>query len=278
MTHRLIAFILVCGWSALFALGVARGEDVQWRKSYAEARAEAAAKDKLLLLAFGSDDCHWCKRLETETLRDPAVQAQLKEQFVTYKVDSRRDARLTTALNIQSYPTLIFAAPDGKVLGVQEGYVDVARFQEQLRRATALNRPAAPEIVDEPRVRKARELLAHAREDCRARRFLTCLDQCERIAIDFADLTEGSDAVRLAAEIKNNPEWMRQACDQLEERLALQLLTLAEAHLRKGQPSQAVACLERVMQVFPGTRQAEAAQARLRQIQTGPSAVESKKP
>jgi thioredoxin-related protein len=278
MTHRLIAFILASGWSAVFALAGARGQEVQWRKTYAEARAEAATKDKLLLLAFGSEDCHWCKRLETETLRDPVVQALLKGQFVTYKVDARRDARLTTALNIQSYPTLVFAAPDGKILGVQEGYVDAAHFQEQLRRVTALSRTATPETVDEPRARKARELLAYAREDCRARRFLVCLDQCERITIDFADLTEGSDAARLASEIKNNPEWMRQACDQLEERLALQLLTLAEAHLRKGQPSQAVACLERVVQVFPGTRHAEAAQARLRQIQTGPPAVESKKP
>jgi thioredoxin-related protein len=371
--------ILTSALSATFAFEVACGEEVQWRRNYADARAEATSKDKLIVLAFGSEDCHWCKRLETETLRDPAVLALLREKFVTYKVDAQRDARLMTALNIQSYPTLVFAASDGKILGVQEGYVEAARFRDQLQRFAALQassdpiarayddaakaiaasdfaraisllkevvqdgkerpvqikartllqeieqqaterlasarrladqglkteaiaaardvnrayagsqaaREAAPLLAEwstgaetqgEPRARRAQELLALAREDWRVRRYLACLDRCEQITTNYADLTEGSEAARLAVEIKNNPEWMQQACDQLEERLAAQLLTLAESQLRKGQTRQATACLERVIQVWPGTRQAEAARARLRQIQVGSPATETRKP
>ncbi|HEY1861688.1 MAG TPA: DUF255 domain-containing protein, partial [Gemmataceae bacterium] len=348
---------------------------VHWRKSYAEARTEAAAKDKLLLLDFGTEDCHWCKRLEVETFPDPGVQALLKEQFVTYKVDAQRDARLLAALHIQSYPTLVFAASDGKILGVQEGYIEAARFRDQLRQIVALNstpeamqrdydeaakaiaasdfsraiallkdvtqdgkdRPiqvkakaslqdleqhaatrlasarrlaeqglkseavaaatevgrtyagsqaakeAAPLLAEwtasaEQRAGMAKDLLDRAREEYRTRQFLTCLDHCELITTLYADSREGPEAARLAAEIKNNPEWLKQACDKLEERLALQLLTLAETHLRKGQPRQAATCLERVMQMSPGTRQAEAARARLKQIQGEPASVEPRSP
>jgi hypothetical protein len=86
------------------------------------------------------------------------------------------------------------------------------------------------------------------------------------LAGSYADLTEGSEAMQLAGEIKNNPEWMRSACDSLTDRLGLLYMSLAETWLRKGQPQQAVAILERVVQQFPGTRQAEAAQIRLSYI------------
>src|SRR5260370_1395609 len=119
---------LCCGAVMSFA---ARADEVQWRKSYSEARKEAAEKDKLLLLDFGTEHCHWCRRLEAETLRDPAVLAVLNDQFVPYKVNVQHDTQLMEALHIQSYPTLVFAGPDGKILSTQEGYVDAVRFRDQ---------------------------------------------------------------------------------------------------------------------------------------------------
>jgi outer membrane protein assembly factor BamD (BamD/ComL family) len=55
-------------------------------------------------------------------------------------------------------------------------------------------------------------------------------------------------------------------------------LALADTWLKRGQPQQAVFYLERVVQSFPNTRHAEAAQIRLSQIQ-GPAskAVDFKK-
>src|SRR5205814_187417 len=117
-----------------------------------------------------------------------------------------------------------------------------------------------PEIKAVQRTRRARELLAQAREDYRTQQYLCCLDRCELLAANFADLAEGTEAIQLANEIKNNPEWMKAACDTLSDRLGLLYLSLAETWLRKGQPQQAVQYLERIIQSFPGTRQAEVAQ------------------
>src|SRR5437870_1442633 len=136
-----------------------------------------------------------------------------------------------------------------------------------------------PEIKTRQRSRRARDLLAQAKEDFRTHQYLYCLEHCEILVTNYPDLPEGGEAIQLAADIKSNPEWMKQACDSLSDRLGLLYLSLAETWLKKGQPQQAVLYLERVVQAFPNTRQSEAAQIRLAQIQGLPTrAVDFKKP
>jgi hypothetical protein len=130
---------------------------------------------------------------------------------------------------------------------------------------------------DPRRAGRARELLAQAREDFRMQQFLCCLDRCELLVAGYPELPEAGEAAQLASEIKSNPEWTRQACDQLGERLSQLYLALAENCLKRGQPQQAVYYFERVVQTFPNSRHAETASARLSQIQGPPKPGESKK-
>jgi tetratricopeptide (TPR) repeat protein len=369
---------------------------VQWRHDYNSARKEAVEKNLPLLLDFGTENCMWCKRLDASTLRDPAVAGLLTDKYIPLKIDAEREAQLAQALSIQSYPTIVLATPDGKILNTIVGYKEAAEFRDILQAALA-KLPAAPakpaesatvketppaedkpvvtatpvaqdaltrdfqeaaravarseyaralpllkaiaedgkdrqvqvqarqllqdieqqaagklarskqledkgqtseaiaqmtellrqfpgtqaateagqmltalaakpDVRGSQRGRRARELLAQAREDYRTQQYLCCLDRCEVLAASYADLPEGNDAIQLAAEIKNNPEWMRQACESLSERLGTLYLSLAETWMRKGQPQQAVLCLERIIQTFPNTRQADAAQIRLSYI------------
>jgi thioredoxin-like negative regulator of GroEL len=128
-----------------------------------------------------------------------------------------------------------------------------------------------PEIKARQRTRRARDLLAQAKEDFRTHQYLRTLENCETLVTNYPDLPEGAEAVQLASDIKSNPEWMKQACDSLSDRLGLLYLSLAETWIKKGQPKEAVICYERVIQSFPGTRQAETAQQRLAQLQGQPT-------
>src|SRR5262249_52206169 len=102
---------------------------------------------------------------------------------------------------------------------------------------------------------------------------------CEVLQVTFPDLAEGNEAGQLAGEIKNNPEWMRLACESLTDQLGSLYLNLADTWLKKGQPQQAVLCLEKIVQTLPGTRVAGAAQLRLAQLQGQPTRpVDFKKP
>lgn len=347
-------------------------QEVKWRTDYNAARREAREKGLPLALDFITDNCFWCSKLDANTFSDATVARLLNEQFIPLKVDARRNKSLVDMLHIQSYPTVLLAAPDGKILGTLEGYMDAPRFSEHLFRAqTSLKNPewmirdyqeavravaasdyaravallksiredgkdrpiqakahelmtnleqqaagrlsrakqledkgqttdaldtltellrayagtqaateggqmltvltAKPEIKVQQRTRRARELLAQAREDYRTRQYLCCMDRCEVLATTYADLAEGVEAAQLLSEIKSNPEWMRQACETLSDRLGGLYLAMAETWLKKGQPQQATVCLERVLQAFPGTRQAEAAQTRLAQLNGQPT-------
>lgn len=354
----------------LFAGVRARAQDVSWRTDYNTVRREAKEKNRPILLDFTTENCFWCNKLETTTYRDPAVLKLMNERFIPLKLDAQQNPQLTEALRIQSFPTLILAAPDGKILGSMEGYLEAPRLLVNLQHALdALNEPEwmlrdyreaadpttdparaiallkgiledgqerpvqtksrrmldaleqqagdhlakakqladkgqsqdavdalgdlqhvfagtraaaeagqmlatlvlKPELKAQQRSKRARELLAQAREDYKTQQYLCCIDRCEVLAASYGDLAEGAEATQLVAEIKNNPEWLRQACDNLSERLGLLYLCLAETFLKKGQPQEATVYLERVIQAFPGSHQAEIAQARLSQIQGQPS-------
>src|SRR5262245_24182983 len=91
-----------------------RADEVQWRGDYNRARQEAAESGRPLVIDFGTAACYWCRQLDATTFRDPAVVALLNERCVPLKVDASRNPALAEALRIQSYPTLVYAAPDGR--------------------------------------------------------------------------------------------------------------------------------------------------------------------
>jgi hypothetical protein len=366
----LIACCAAC-WLWSSALAQAPAPEVQWRQDYTRARQEALETGRLLVIDVGTENCFYCKQLDQRTFRDPAVVGLLNERCIPLKVDANQQSKLASDLRVETYPTLVFASPEGKILGSQVGFIEAAPLQEMLQRAFAVTAPAstsdalardfedaskaaaradfaravallrnvvedgkdrsvqlqarrllqdiegqaagrcakakelveagkvgeAVEMVAEtlhqfagtkaaqegsqmlvtlasrasggplPRAQAARELLAEAREAYGRKEFVRCLDRCETLASAYADLPEGAEAGKLAAEIKANPDQTRQLCDQLSERMSVLYLTLAEGWLKKGQPQQAVFYLERVVQSFPNSRQAEVAQVRLAQIQ-----------
>jgi outer membrane protein assembly factor BamD (BamD/ComL family) len=129
------------------------------------------------------------------------------------------------------------------------------------------------------REQQAKQLLDQAREEHRNKQYLSCLDRCEYLVLQYSDLAQGREASQLAAKIKDDAECMRQVCEGLSDRLCTLYLSMAETWLKNGKPQQAVHYLERVVQGFPNTRQAEIAQVRLSQIQGPPALkVEYKNP
>jgi thioredoxin-related protein/outer membrane protein assembly factor BamD (BamD/ComL family) len=373
--------LFVAGW---FCLGVSAAaphvgaQEVEWRTDYRKARQEAAEKNRPLVLDVGTEECYWCKQLDQRTFREPAVAALLNERFIPLRVNAQVTPELAQAMRIQSYPTIVFANSEGKILGYQEGFVEAPRMKELLQRAVTLvatpewmtgdydeaakavagndyaravsllknivedgkDRPVQSkartllqdleqqaatryarakqlaernqtkeavdalnavtklypgtaaardslallnqlsgkgDATDQSRARRARDLLAQAREDYRMQQFSCCLDRCELLVNQFANTPEAQDATQLQNEIKDNPEFLKSACTQLGDRLALMMLALAESLLKKGQPQEAIYYFEKVIQNYPDTRHAEAAQSRLAAVRGLPARTDFKK-
>jgi thioredoxin-related protein len=361
---------LVVGFSAR----PVRAADPVWRTDYNTARKEATEKGLPLFVVVGTDNCFYCRKLETIAFRDPAVAALLANAFVPLKLDAGREPALAKALKVQVYPTVVLAAQDGKIHAFLEGYLEPDRLAEHLKRTVSTatttdwvardfheaskavsagdypravsllkgvireagdkpvgakakqvfdeierqaagrmarakdleSRGQAPEAMDvladlmrsypgtqaaadaathmaglgdkpetqqRQKLRRARETLAAAKDDFAAKRFYDALQKAELLADAFPELAEGKEGVALAGEIKGNPERMAAACEQMNDRTAAMYLVLAESWERKGQHQEAVACLEKVAKISPGSKHAELAQTQLRAIRGANPAV-----
>lgn len=215
--------------AALFVTaGSVSAQEVRWRADYAAARKDAAAAGKPLLLDFAAEWCGPCKRMEATTFRTPAVVAAVNAAVVPVRVDADKDAWLVKAAGIQAFPTLILLSPDGKVIARREGFADAAQVTEFLRQAPAV-RPAAvqqavavqavPPVVQPAAATApspAAELLAAARTDFAAGRYLACVERCDRISSAHAAAPEAAEARRLAAAITSDPQKWKRVIDQLE--------------------------------------------------------------
>jgi thioredoxin-related protein len=114
---------------------VACGQEVQWHLDLNMARSVAKNAGRPISIDFGTVSCYWCRQLDVTTFRDPMVAKLLAEKVVTVKIDASRDPALAQAMDVHAFPTLIFTAPDGNILGRHEGYADATRFQSQLQKA-----------------------------------------------------------------------------------------------------------------------------------------------
>jgi thioredoxin-like negative regulator of GroEL len=341
---------------------------IQWRTDYASSLKEAQDRDLPLMVEFGTGNCYWCKKLDETTFRDPALVKMLNERFIPVKIDGDKEAATVQKLRITSYPTLVLAAPDKRILHTLEGYQETDKLNDKLQWALSqlappewmsrdlhnatkwaaageftraipplrnlLEEPKArplhaqaekllheieqkasqrldqakqlsdqgktsdaietltdtirtfagleatriaaarlasmvksPEVQNQHRTRKARELLGQARDFYQSKDYIPCLDRCELLVAGFGDLPEGQDASKLANDIKSNPEWLQGACDVMGERLGSLYLALADSMLKRGNPQRAEFYLQRIIAAFPGSRHAESAQIRLTQLQ-----------
>ena len=253
------------------------GQQVQWRHDYAAARRQAKETNRPMVLDFGTKSCFFCKKLDTSTFRDARVVKELNERFIPIKIDAEEQAQLATALGIESFPTLLFAAPDGKILGIHEGFVETGRFQKQLQRALkeSVAKAPSPAVVrgaseeepapvrEAPPIAGARQLVEQAEQAFRDRDYVACLERCGLVARLYPTSPEAAQAAKLESRIKGEPELERRTCVEMEDRLGDLYLGLAEECVRGKHPEQAKLYWERVVRICGGSHAAEIARARL---------------
>src|SRR5262249_9756660 len=103
-------------------------QGLAWRTDYNAARREATATGRPIRLGIGTENCFWCRKLDATTFRVPAVLALVNSDFIPLRVDAEREPGLVQKLQIQSYPTLLLAAADGRIITVIEGYVEADKL------------------------------------------------------------------------------------------------------------------------------------------------------
>lgn len=236
--------VLLIGLSGPFSLTsraadpkVEKIEKIEWRTDYAMARKESMETGLPLLVQIGSEDCFYCRKMESTTLKDKDV-VQLVGNFIPLKIDANKDITLVKQLKVQLYPTTVLASSDGTIHAFIQGYVGVDAFKDQLKQTTDI-------IAAELKV--ARELLevslAMKRQD-----YAKAIPMLQRLVLVTRGKSSEQRAKAMMIEV---------------EKIGLERLELANRLIAQGDRDQAIRSLNEMTKSFVGTEAANIAEAQL---------------
>jgi len=132
----LIALIIVVGLAVVYFKAVDTKNTIQPPKTYGisdydSALAKAKKQQKKVFIVFHAEWCHWCHKLEADTLSKPSVQEKLKD-YVVLHVDADAHRDLARQYGARGLPSYVVTDADGVSLKKGSGYKTVSGFLEWL--------------------------------------------------------------------------------------------------------------------------------------------------
>ncbi|SRR6266508_2116221 len=123
---------------AVFGLLGARAADLEWLTDLPQAKSQAKAENKLVLMDFtGSDWCPPCKQLKKNVFSSTEFATFAKANLVLVEVDfpktkkeiekqsaelKKANEALSRKFDIEAFPTIVVLGPNGKQLSKEAGY------------------------------------------------------------------------------------------------------------------------------------------------------------
>ncbi|CAA6798633.1 MAG: Unknown protein [uncultured Sulfurovum sp.] len=98
---------------------------------YLSALKEAKENGKTILLAIRATDCHYCDRMETETLSDSSVKNALEKDFVTLHYNQDLEP-LPLEIQEGMTPNFIFVDKNENIINMYPGMRTPSEFKEAL--------------------------------------------------------------------------------------------------------------------------------------------------
>lgn len=120
-----------------FSLQAAEGN---WLK-FNQGLTLAEKQDKVVLVDFYTNWCHWCKVMDEKTFRNESVASLLQRRFITVRVNAEdmnervtfrgqdmTNVQLTRAFNVTGFPSLAFLDSKGEPITIIPGYIPPEEF------------------------------------------------------------------------------------------------------------------------------------------------------
>jgi thiol-disulfide isomerase/thioredoxin/YHS domain-containing protein len=93
-----------------------------WKTNFAEAQEEARRANLPLVVHFHAPWCGPCRKMDRELLNSQELMKLLEGSFIAVKVNVEKDPSTQQKFRVESLPTDLIVAPDGKVLFRSETY------------------------------------------------------------------------------------------------------------------------------------------------------------
>ena len=108
------------------------GAEITWNTSYNAALAKAKKESKPLMVVITSEQCRWCRKLESTTFQDEEIISRVNTQFQAVNVTKDKSS-YPKSLTAKMVPMSYFINPsNGKVLYSIPGYWDSEDYHSVL--------------------------------------------------------------------------------------------------------------------------------------------------
>jgi thiol-disulfide isomerase/thioredoxin len=125
--------------------------EIDFADSLEMALALNADAPKPIVIQFGATWCGWCRKLESETLKDPLVLAMVGK-FGWVHADVDKQPELASRFGARALPHAVIIDGDGRVLADLKGFADAKGYVAFLVRGEAAYVPSKNEPVDPAKV------------------------------------------------------------------------------------------------------------------------------
>ena len=106
----------------LSVMSASQANEFSWFTDFAAAKTRAERLNRPILVHFYADWCAPCKKMDRDVLHVPAVVKLLHQSVVPVKLNVSEHEEFSRHYEVESVPTDLFLTPDGRVLGVMNGY------------------------------------------------------------------------------------------------------------------------------------------------------------
>jgi thioredoxin-like negative regulator of GroEL len=93
-----------------------------------------------IVLVFGASWCGWCRKMASETLTDPKVQA-IGDRFSWVKIDIDKDRDAAARFGVEGIPVTVVLDKQDRLLGAHDGYLTPEKFVEFVTKSLENPRP-----------------------------------------------------------------------------------------------------------------------------------------
>ncbi len=106
-------------------------ESIKWY-SYDEGIANGHSEGKRIYINFYADWCVYCKVMEKETFSNSAVISYLNKYFISIKVDTEKETKISYKYSVSALPDNWFLFKNGDPIGRRKGYIEPDTFMKIL--------------------------------------------------------------------------------------------------------------------------------------------------
>ena len=119
---------------------LASAAEIQWLRSYSDARQQAKETGKPILLHFYSNNCPPCKMLDTRAFKDQGLIEGMSHNVIPVKINVDDNRELADQFEIHQWPTDLYLFPNGSELYRTVSPQDPTVYRELLSRVALRNR------------------------------------------------------------------------------------------------------------------------------------------